>query len=88
MLVSVFRCNVVINFFENAYKVSVTEDSCDECGSNLLQVDFSKVLFLDPPPFITLLLGSKEKQEQCFQRKHVSPHYRCNLEIKVKVTKI
>ena len=38
-----YRCNVVINFFENAHKVSVTEDRCEECGSNLLQVDFSKV---------------------------------------------
>ena len=33
----------MINFFENAYKVSVKEDSCEDCGSNLLQVDFSKV---------------------------------------------
>ena len=37
------RCNVVINFFENAHKVSVSEDSCEDCGSNLLEVDFSKV---------------------------------------------
>ena len=45
LIVSVllYRCNVVINFFENAHKVSVTEDRCEECGSNLLQVDFSKV---------------------------------------------
>ena len=41
--VSFTRCNVVINFFENAHKVSVMEDSCEDCGSNLLQVDFSKV---------------------------------------------
>ena len=39
----VFRCNVVINFFEDAHKVTVSEEACDGCGSNLLQVDFSKV---------------------------------------------
>lgn len=38
------RCNVVINFFENAHKVSVSEESCDDCGANLLEVDFSKVM--------------------------------------------
>lgn len=42
---SVFcRCNVVINFFENAHKVSVSEESCDDCGANLLEVDFIKVM--------------------------------------------
>lgn len=34
---------MVINFFENAHKVGVSEDTCEECGSNLLEVDFSKV---------------------------------------------
>ncbi|KAK3593899.1 hypothetical protein CHS0354_011502 [Potamilus streckersoni] len=36
------KCNVVINFFENAHKVSLSDDSCDDCGSNMLEVDFSK----------------------------------------------
>ncbi|XP_053384624.1 LOW QUALITY PROTEIN: DNA topoisomerase 3-beta-1-like [Mercenaria mercenaria] len=36
------KCNVVINFFENAHKVSLSEDSCEDCGSNLMEVDFSK----------------------------------------------
>lgn len=36
------RCNVVINFFENAHKVSVSEEICDDCGSHIMDVDFSK----------------------------------------------
>ncbi|XP_052797572.1 DNA topoisomerase 3-beta-1-like [Mya arenaria] len=36
------KCNVVINFFENAHKVTVSEDPCDDCGANLIEVDFSK----------------------------------------------
>lgn len=37
------RCNVVINCFENAYRVAVTEDVCDDCSSQLLDVNFNKV---------------------------------------------
>ncbi|XP_076113744.1 DNA topoisomerase 3-beta-1-like [Mytilus galloprovincialis] len=35
-------CNVVINFFDNAHKVSVSEDICEDCGSHIVNVDFSK----------------------------------------------
>mgnify|MGYP006890266430 CR=1 FL=1 len=44
----IYRCNVVINFFENAHKVSVSEEACD-CGANLLEVDFSKVRMKQEP---------------------------------------
>ena len=32
-----------MNFFENAYRVAVTEDVCEECSSQLLDVNFNKV---------------------------------------------
>ncbi len=38
-----FRCNVVINCFENAYRVAVTDDVCEDCSSQLLDVNFNKV---------------------------------------------
>lgn len=37
------RCQVVINFFDNAHRVSVSEDLCDDCGAHIVDVDFSKV---------------------------------------------
>ena len=33
----------MINFFDNAYKVAVSEDVCEDCGSHIVDVDFSKV---------------------------------------------
>ncbi|XP_060074052.1 DNA topoisomerase 3-beta-1-like [Ylistrum balloti] len=36
------KCNVVLHFFENAHRVSVSEDTCDDCGSHIVNVDFSK----------------------------------------------
>ena len=38
-----FRCNVVINFFENAHKIVISEECCYECNSQLLKVTFNKV---------------------------------------------
>ena len=37
------RCNVVINCFSDAHKVSVTEETCEECQSAILDVNFNKV---------------------------------------------
>lgn len=39
----VSRCNVVINFFENAYRINVSEEPCDDCQSAILDVSFNKV---------------------------------------------
>ncbi|XP_061881674.1 DNA topoisomerase 3-beta-1 [Entelurus aequoreus] len=36
------RCNVVVNFFENAHRVQVAEDVCNACDASLVMVDFSK----------------------------------------------
>lgn len=33
----------MINFFDNAHRVSVSEDLCDDCGAHIVDVDFSKV---------------------------------------------
>ena len=35
-----FRCNVVIHFFDNALKVAVKEESCEECGASQVEVGF------------------------------------------------
>ena len=35
-----------MNVFENAYRVAVTEDVCEECSSQLLDVNFNKVNIL------------------------------------------
>lgn len=43
ILFIISRCQVVINFFENAHKVSVSEELCDDCGAHIVDVDFSKV---------------------------------------------
>ena len=32
-----------MNVFENAYRVAVTEDVCEECSLQLLDVNFNKV---------------------------------------------
>jgi len=40
MCVVVFRCNVVIHFFDNAVKVAVKEETCDECGASEVEVEF------------------------------------------------
>ena len=45
MVIFSCRCNVVINFFENAHKVTVSEDNCEDCQSALLDVQFNKVGF-------------------------------------------
>ena len=45
-MLSCCRCNVVMNVFENAYRVAVTEDVCEECSSQLLDVNFNKVNIL------------------------------------------
>lgn len=34
------RCDVIIHIFEDAYKVSVDEDTCDECGCQLISVEY------------------------------------------------
>lgn len=54
-----FRCNVVINFFKNAYRVGVVDDHCEICGANILDVDFNKVssyyshqIQYEIPPFL------------------------------------
>ena len=47
-----YRCNVVINFFENAHKISVSEETCDDCQTSLLDVSFNKV-----SPSISLIDG-------------------------------
>ena len=44
---------MVINFFDNAHRVSVSEDLCDDCGAHIVDVDFSKVRLY------TYLLGSR-----------------------------
>ncbi|KAI8513789.1 DNA topoisomerase 3-beta-1, partial [Branchiostoma belcheri] len=37
------KCNVVINVFENAHKVSVSaSEDCEECGASIIDVDFNK----------------------------------------------
>ncbi|XP_061166711.1 DNA topoisomerase 3-beta-1-like [Saccostrea echinata] len=36
------KCQVVINIFENAHKVSVSEEICDDCGAHIVDVDFNK----------------------------------------------
>ena len=36
------RCRHIIKLFEDAFKVSVSEQDCD-CGSALLDVEFNKV---------------------------------------------
>lgn len=37
------RCNVVINMFENAHKINLTDNSCEECQSTILKIEFNKV---------------------------------------------
>ena len=34
---------MVINFFDNAHKVNVTEETCDGCHSSIVDVEFNKV---------------------------------------------
>uniref|UniRef100_A0A8B9JZH5 DNA topoisomerase n=1 Tax=Astyanax mexicanus TaxID=7994 RepID=A0A8B9JZH5_ASTMX len=36
------KCNVVVHFFEHAYKVQVAQDSCEACEASLVMVDFHK----------------------------------------------
>ncbi|KAK3783011.1 hypothetical protein RRG08_015351 [Elysia crispata] len=36
------KCSVVIHFFEGATKVSVKEDSCEDCAANLVDVSFKE----------------------------------------------
>uniref|UniRef100_A0AAR2M594 DNA topoisomerase n=1 Tax=Pygocentrus nattereri TaxID=42514 RepID=A0AAR2M594_PYGNA len=36
------KCNVVVHFFEQAYKVQVSQDSCESCEASLVMVDFHK----------------------------------------------
>ncbi|GBG76124.1 hypothetical protein CBR_g21873 [Chara braunii] len=38
------RCNCLVYLPENAHKVAVAEEKCDECGSALLEVNFHKNL--------------------------------------------
>lgn len=42
-----FRCNVVIHFFENALKVTVREEACDECGASQVEVGFKVILIIN-----------------------------------------
>ena len=37
------RCNVLINMFEDAHKVQVSDDQCEACQASILNVDFNKV---------------------------------------------
>lgn len=34
------KCNVVVNILENAHKVTVTENACEDCQSAILEVQF------------------------------------------------
>jgi len=34
------RCNVVVNILENAHKLTVTENICDDCQSAIMEVQF------------------------------------------------
>lgn len=36
------KCNMVIHVFEDAFKVSLADEGCEECGASLLNVDFHK----------------------------------------------
>ncbi|CAH1786482.1 unnamed protein product [Owenia fusiformis] len=36
------KCNVVVNFFDNAHRVAVSEEMCEECGTAILDVTFNK----------------------------------------------
>ena len=36
------KCNMVIHMFEDAFKVSLSEDGCDECGASLIDVTFHR----------------------------------------------
>ena len=43
---SLVRCNVVINFFENAHRIVISDETCVECNSAILDVTFNKVSVL------------------------------------------
>ncbi|XP_067654997.1 DNA topoisomerase 3-beta-1-like [Haliotis asinina] len=34
------KCSVVINFFDNASKITIGEDTCDDCGANTVVVQY------------------------------------------------
>ncbi|XP_059150612.1 DNA topoisomerase 3-beta-1-like isoform X1 [Physella acuta] len=36
------KCSVVVHFFDGASRVSVKEDSCEECGANVVEVAFKE----------------------------------------------
>ena len=36
------KCNMVLHVFEDAFKVSLSEDGCDECGASLIDVTFHR----------------------------------------------
>lgn len=36
------KCNVLVNFFEHAHRVQVTQDTCNTCDASLVAVDFNK----------------------------------------------
>ncbi|XP_034948917.1 DNA topoisomerase 3-beta-1 [Chelonus insularis] len=36
------RCDVIIHFFENAHKVTIDADVCDECGAQLVTVEYKQ----------------------------------------------
>ena len=37
---TVYRCSVVINFFENASKINIRDDLCNDCGANIVEVGY------------------------------------------------
>lgn len=39
------RCDVIINIFQKASKVQVLSDTCEDCGSQIVTVDYKEVMF-------------------------------------------
>ena len=56
------RCRVIVHFFKDAHRVSVSEVDCD-CGSMLMDVEFQKV---NSDVFLELHTGSFMKDVCAF----------------------
>lgn len=37
-----FRCDTIISFFDDAQKISVQEECCEECGSQTVNVEYKQ----------------------------------------------
>ena len=38
-----YRCDTIVRLFEDAVKVNIDEDTCKDCGSQLVTAEYKKV---------------------------------------------